>query len=130
MKFFLLFVLSSYATLALACSCKEPGPVADELKRSDAVFDGKVLKIETVDGTQVVIFEVQAAWKGAEAKQYALSVSPNKFQCDYTFKKGKRYLVYANKRDPKESEVSVSICSRTKPFEKAQTDLKDLGPAQ
>ena len=44
--------------------------------------------------------------------------------CEYPFKIGETYLVYAN---GKENELRTSLCSRTSPLTLAEEDLRILG---
>ena len=59
----------AYST-SYACSCLRPGAPAEELKRSEAVFSGKAIEVNSRDQdadpfTSVeAVFEVDKAWKG------------------------------------------------------------------
>ena len=49
---------------AFACSCPAPGPPAEELQKSDAVFAGRALSITPGLSGKVVLFSVERSWKG------------------------------------------------------------------
>ncbi len=82
--------------------------------------------------TLVVKFQVERWWKGEVTTEIILLTSETKNSdgtgsnsgCDYSFKKGESYLIYAN---GKGSQLRTDACSRTKLLTKAEVDLKILG---
>ncbi len=76
-------------------------------------------------------FKVLEGWKGVTKKEVWLTQSPSS-NCDYHFKKGSDYLVYAYApQDKKKSEIlGTSICTRTRELAKANDDIVELGEAQ
>jgi hypothetical protein len=121
-------------------------------KQSTAVFAGKVVGFEYRKGipneymklreeisgkridykTLIVKFQVESSWKGELASEIFLVTDQTKnsdgtttsSSCDYVFKEGEIYLVYAN---GKENELRTHACTRTRPLKKAEEDLKFLG---
>jgi hypothetical protein len=118
------------ATCVFACSCVPPQAPQEEAARADAVFSGKVT--QQTPGTSLleggeslkVAFEVGQVWKGNVPQQILLATSGSSASCGYTFENGKEYVVYAN---TVEGQLSVSLCSRTRPVAEAQEDFGALG---
>lgn len=110
---------------AFACSCAPPPPPKKALKGSEAVFSGKVTKIEIAEkkGLKEVTIEVQTVWKGAKKKTLVVRTAIHGATCGYSFKMGKSYLIYCYSSDP----LTTGLCTRTKPLDKAVDDLKELG---
>ncbi len=126
--------------------------VTSALNGSTAVFAGKVVGFEYRKGipnefmqsiqaqsdhpleyeTKVVKFEVNQWWKLAATSVIYLVSDETKNTdgtgssggCDYPFKKGETYLVYARGT---ENELRPSACSRTAPLNRAGEDLNVLG---
>ncbi len=113
-----------------ACSCVPPGTPAEELKKSTAVFAGKVIGIEaprlvvSSANPVKVTFEVSKVWKGPSSKNVVITTALNEASCGYSFKEGREYIVYAH---GKENELSTGICSRTKLLSDAREELAELG---
>ncbi len=108
---------------AFACSCSEPNPVSEDLKRSDAVFMGEVLHVRTEQTGSAVEFKVDRAWKGVSTENITVVTADSGASCGYNFEEGKEYLVYGLGKDP----TSVSLCSRTTLVKEAYADLSALG---
>ncbi len=129
------------AGIAHACSCSAPD-VLGALNSSDAVFSGEVSSIEQMRVTQkfeestvIVTFKVDQIWKGEKARKIVLYTFLNQFSCNgYHFKEGTRYLVFASAWDAssKFPDVSralgVDLCSGTIELDRADQELKKLGP--
>ena len=118
---------------AFACSCM-PASVEGALSGSDAVFAGKVTKIQYLDDPQqaspeprtIVTFDVSQWWKGSNEKQAVLHTVHNTFTCNgYWFKDNEEYLVYASKQD--DGTLGTSFCKRTNTLVQATEDLSKLG---
>ena len=81
--------------------------------------------------TLVVKFQVERWWKGEATTEVFLATDETKnsdgtgsgSSCDYHFKEGETYLVYAY---GKENELRTYACARTRPLTKTE-DLKILG---
>jgi hypothetical protein len=121
-------------------------------EQSTIVFAGKVVGFEYRKGipnefmesqkddsgnridyeTKIVKFQVERWWKGEPVSEIFLVTDNTKnsdgtgsgSSCDYHFKEGESYLVYAQ---GKKSELRTHSCSETKLLTKAEEDLKILG---
>ncbi len=116
---------------AYACSCIPPSPPLESMATSDAVFSGKVTRIEAEEAPIMssadpvkVVFEVSRVWKGAEDGAIALSTARDSASCGYDFVAGQEYLVYAHSS---ESGLTTGLCTRTMPLSAAGEDLAALG---
>ncbi len=125
--------------------------VNNAVKQSTMVFAGKVIGFEFRKGipkhymvsrdkdadtqidyeTLIVKFQVERWWKGEAAKEIFLITDEIKnsdgtgsgSSCDYHFKEGESYLVYAYGKD---GELRTYACTRTRVLTKTE-DLKILG---
>lgn len=123
----MLFVFS--ARVVYSCSCDVPKKPMDALKSTDAVFIGKVIKIEAVDdGVLGVTFEISKAFKGVSKKWILIQTGVGGPDCSFHFEEGEQYIVYASHYSWKTFEpsdsFSVSSCSRTTILSEASEDLK------
>jgi hypothetical protein len=135
-----------------ACSCGDDASpektmaqrILQSKDKAKVVFSGKVVAQETIRATKtlsgnptevelfVVRFKVERWWKGNNTDEVILYTNKFRtfdgyekiFSCDYSFKEGERYLVYAYEF---EEQLHTDICTRTKLLEKAEDDLKELG---
>ena len=118
------------AKSVLACSCAPPPAPKDALKSAQAVFLGKVIKIEKIGkrqfGALTVTFEVSTNYKGVKTKQVEVRTSSSGASCGYGFAKGSSYLVYCYSTD-KGKTLSTGLCTRTCPKKNAQADIKAIG---
>src|SRR4028118_2144063 len=125
-----LLVLTSNA--ASACVCLTTTPKKN-FRNSRVVFAGKVIDImaktdrsrDTSDSLVAfkLTFEVSKVWKGKVDKQQVVLTSESFRGCEYSFEKGKEYLVYAS---GEELTIQTSLCNATKPLANAQADLAVL----
>lgn len=138
MPFFILmvmvvFVASSFPSVASACSCAELPTAAEELERSEAVFSGKVLDIKDKRSAQgyiskSVLFEVTNTWKGVSRSQIIITTGQGGGDCGFNFTEGQEYLVYAYESDMYGSKSLVTgICDRTNYITSLKDDLPILG---
>ena len=92
-------------------------------KQSKAVFVGEVVGEEKNGDTKTFNFKVEKYWKGANAKNIEIDVyETQRYQA--WFKKGEKYLIYADEYDGK---LRVSRCSRSRETANAKDDLQKLG---
>jgi hypothetical protein len=130
MRFAVVLALLVFRTaVASACDCAPPPPVAKAVEAAAAVFLGEVVKLEETAGQQhLVSLKVENSWKGIGDNQVTVSTAKNGATCGYSFRVGKRYLVYAH-AGPKGGPLHVSLCSRTRTAEEAEAseDFKLLG---
>jgi hypothetical protein len=136
--FMLAFSFGSVETVS-ACTCATPFGKSDkELVDSakgyaNTVFVGRVIRIVKARNHQGVpmggykaVFEVTEIWKGALKKQIRISFSDQCCLCDFSFSKGKEYLVYASGDS---TMLRASVCGRTKEINDSQlkVDRQYLG---
>jgi hypothetical protein len=138
--FIMLLLIISMAVIdtdsTSACSCVYPGPPDEELAQAAAVFAGKVVgiskpigfgSISSADPIKVT-FRVYEVWKGSVSLTTTITTSRSSASCGYPFENGEEYIVYAY---GSEGDLSVSLCSRTRPLDDAAEDLEvlELGTA-
>jgi hypothetical protein len=93
-------------------------------KQSKAVFTGKVLNVEVVDGNKVYEFRVEKYWKGIKDRKIKIMAMTN-MRYEPNYQGGKTYLIYAYADD--KGGLRVGKCSRGSALEFAKEDLKILG---
>jgi hypothetical protein len=93
-------------------------------KRAQVVFTGKVIEI-TQNPFQYRL-QVETSWKGLlpHIRPTEILLVAQTADCEFPFKVGKKYLVYAYERNNK---LTTSECSGNIEFEKASEELKILG---
>lgn len=94
---------------------------------SKAVFVGKVVSVEGKNGVKTFTFQIQNRWKGAAGKKARVSAHES-MRYQAWFEVGKKYLVYAD--GDADGKLWERRCSRSKPFEDAAQDIKELKAAQ
>lgn len=116
---------------AYACSCIPNASPEKALRQAGAVFAGRVVDIQkprvlsSSMEPATVVFETSRFWKGLHDKQVSIyTPSGGGPSCGFEFQKRQEYLVYANESD---SELYVSLCSRTALLTEASEDLSSLG---
>ncbi len=98
-------------------------PPRQTMKRSEAVFSGKVISEEKKGDYRIFQFEAQRYWKGTKTKKITIEVYETpRFQA--WFEVGEEYLVFADEIDGK---LQVGRCSRINKLSAAKGDLKSLG---
>ena len=124
----ILILLVSIATLqnAQACKCTPPPAPLDAKKKADAVFMGKVTKVELDEKkrAKIVTVEVKSWWKGIASKVITVKTAIRSAACGYDFQEGEVYMIYAK---GKGKSFSTNLCTRTRPKDKAVEDIKALG---
>ncbi|AKJ00956.1 hypothetical protein ATI61_112215 [Archangium gephyra] len=126
------WLLAAWPTPANACSCMpESGDPATALRRArdgaDAIFHGRVVSIERGGGFLGLFgkrgleatLEVIERFKGPVASKLVLPTG-NGGACEYPFKVGDEYLVYASEY---EGRLVTSLCSRTRPISPGNLEL-------
>ncbi|HXW06711.1 MAG TPA: hypothetical protein VD833_15855 [Vicinamibacterales bacterium] len=125
-------LLGLLADDARACSCPRSGPPCQATWSADVVFLGTVRSIEEVPhetlGSRytelLVSFDVDRGIVNATTGRLDVVTGRGGGSCGYAFKAGRRYLVYAWKGPG--GGLSTGICSRTRPVEDAEEDLRYL----
>ena len=137
-----LLLLAGAAAETRACSCMPDRPVCEAFGEASAVFVGRVVGAaerktskDYETGKQVVYdvgairFEVEEAFGGVRARRrVTIHSGTGGGDCGYWFRRGRRYLIYANEY---EGKLYTNICTRTRPLEAADEDLaflRDLPP--
>ncbi|RLQ90979.1 hypothetical protein [Planomicrobium sp. Y74] len=126
----------AWPAAASACSCEQPPGVAEELKRSDAVFSGKAILVDEKPvlfsaATRSVVFQVAQVWKGPAHSQIKIKTGQGDGDCGINFSAGQEYLVYAVKSEMYgANELTTIICDRTAVLSQAQGDFAVLGEGQ
>ena len=144
---FLIIILSAFLIFSVAanfsfneahaCSCMVPESPEIEMERFQAVFSGKVTEIEETNPSEplfsssdpvLVTFDIDRIWKGLDEKNSTVIVttSTSSASCGFYFQEDVEYIVYAYQHDA-DSELQVSLCSRTNTIENASEDLEKLG---
>ena len=126
---------------AQACSCLQSPAPDEELKRSDAVFQGTVVGFETqgepeavkLDESQLgkfyrsgrrATFRVWTVWKGPRQQELVVLTGEGGGDCGFDFIIGHEYLVYADKGPS--GTYHVGICGRTRDvWASARRDAKE-----
>jgi hypothetical protein len=117
---------------ANACSCMGAPSPQEALRDSHAAFTGRVVDVQTivldygknkVDMREVTL-EAAIVWKGEVAKQQKVITAVKGGECGYNFTMGHSYIVYARLSG---DALVTGLCSGTKPLERAENDLRDLG---
>ena len=126
----LLLVILGWSRDGAACSCFPSGPPCEAAGQADAVFVGTVRSMrepQVVDGKLtdyfvVVTFDVERSFRGAVSRQAHVITGLGAGDCGYRFESGRKYIVYA--RQAAWGRYSTGICSRTRPVERADDDLR------
>lgn len=123
---------------ALGCSClMSPTKLTPEAARAAlvkdfneafSVFSGEVIRQDTFR----VTFKVDKLWKGRFGDEITMATGTkdngdgtySSSSCDYSFKEGEKYLVYAYGLAAE--EMQARACTRTKSLVYAEQELKDL----
>lgn len=135
---FIALVLVVSSQSAFACVCGgEPGErsekqiksaIAREFIESASVFSGEVVELDTF----TVKFKLITMWKGEAFDELTIStgtkkISENSYRissCDYNFKVGEKYLVYALTTD--DNQLVARACTRTNVLSTGQADIPEL----
>ena len=134
-----LFSLS--APNSYACSCVMP-EVPQAFREARAVFVGEVIEIveprsddpkaPLADRLYAIRFKVERSWKGVTSQEISVLSDQGRAGCFSwgPFLKGKKYLVYAERRTPAEAPIRnlavLFSCNRTALLPGASEDLKTL----
>lgn len=127
--------LGVMAPAAQACSCIAPGPPCDSYGTAAAVFVGTAMNVrraepppegnvQPINYRRVFKFSVDQTYFGVAGTEIEVVTGGGGGDCGYDFRIGERYLVYAHSY---ENTLATSICSRTRPFTRADEDLEFLG---
>jgi hypothetical protein len=134
--------LSGFASVANACWCGDRSP-CESYADASVVFVGVVIKTGInqatgqlpanamsttfTNGSPTARFKIEEFFRGTEAAE--LEISGQGTTCDYHFKQGERYVVYAFP-SPDGATFHTNICSGTAPLSEAAADLIYLRSAE
>jgi hypothetical protein len=117
---------------AQACTCSAPGTPGEGLKRSVAVFKGRVVEIGrpfldriglTKSAGHQVKFEVVRQWKGAPSRTIDVTTRLTGEACGFPFEEKKEYLVYVVNEPV---DIQTGICTGTKNIADAEQEMRQL----
>ena len=135
----------SFSEDAFGCECV-PAPLekpsreeartalVKDFNGAAAIFSGKVVEANNLK----LRFEVDRVWKGHVGKQFVMSTGTKEYEngkysfsgCDYNFKIGEEYLVYAYPVDPDRhlgsTELQARQCTRTRLLKDAEPETREL----
>ncbi len=124
---FLVSLLVLAPAVSQACRCRKPPEAKEALADSGAVFAGKVIAVEEVEGRKAVTLEVTTVWKGIAKAKVTIDTANNSAACGFGFEKGEAYLVYCPKLGEGEKKLNTNTCTRTKLLKEAKEDLEQIG---
>jgi hypothetical protein len=134
---FALFLLLLAPGVARACSCvfSPNARPCSNFWSAPVLFAGLVTDFSTVTtpaltegvrrqqhSRRVARFNVEEAFRGTLGATVEVETGMGGGDCGYNFKVGARYLVYAQEGEG--GKLSASICSHTKPIEKAGAEIE------
>jgi hypothetical protein len=135
---FAVLFLSLASDIAQGCVCvglpEKPTPeqakamLVKDYNEAFAVFSGKVIARDTFK----VKFKVDKLWKGEFGGEVTMSTGAKdngdgtytSSSCDFNFKPGEKYLVYAYGASA--GEMQAHACTRTRLLKYAEQEMKDL----
>lgn len=129
-------LLMSGSALGCVCALPEEPITAEQARtaliydfnRASAVFSGEVIELDTVN----VKFKVEKLWQGDFGDEITMSIGTKdpetgyliRGSCDYRFKSGEKYLVFAYKTF--DGALHTNICTRTDLLRKVEPEMKIL----
>jgi hypothetical protein len=118
--------LCSCPSLSFTSDEERKAALVSDFTRADAVFSGEVVELDTFK----VKIKVDKLWKGEKAKEIGMVIravndnNPHRiYGCDYRFKLGEKYLVYAYETP---LGLRTHECSRTRPMKNAKKEMEEL----
>ena len=121
---FLFFLFHLSSTSIIACSCSPPPPPCFAFWQSDAVFIGKVTKVESRQEATYpkVEVEVEENFRGMNYKK--AFTHNHGTSCSWDFEKGDKILFYADLDKNDNSIFGTNFCTRTKVYDENLEDLE------
>lgn len=111
-----------------ACQCAGIAGLSEELERSDTIFAGKAVAVESAIVSGKATFQVSQVWRGAVG---AIVTTSNVWDCMSVFRAGEEYLVFARKVDAESGfryQLVASRCGQTSKLSYSGKALAVLGP--
>ncbi len=109
--------------IAAACSCHER-PFEELAAEADAIFEGRVTRIEPDDMARRVYLDVVQTWRGANQEHIEVRTPSLSSMCGVEFELGRSYLVLASES---EGGLTASLCGGTRLMDSAQDERLSLG---
>ena len=126
------------ASAGWTCSCARPASVAKAIEDADAVFAGRITKVESVgEGYRQkkrATFAVESAWKGPDVRQQVqVLTNRHSASCGLGFQVGQAWVIYAYQRpEAVGGGLGSNLCTRSRKLgddrEKDEAERIDLGP--
>jgi hypothetical protein len=113
--------------LCASDASNQPTVLVAAVEEMDAVFTARVTRTARVRGPEhwlETTLEIEARWKGEEAKRVRVRTPWFAALCGFPFEHGKRYLVYAVIED--DGRLYTDACTRTKLLEQAEEEVMQL----
>jgi hypothetical protein len=130
--FFLILLFAAVADTATACACSfEPNPPCKAYGTAELIMDATVLSVDNVNiemssGPPVkrrARLKINKIYKGTLATKAEIFTGDGRSDCGYSFKTGKRYLIYASEQD---SKLVTYKCGRNSELSQASDDIEFL----
>jgi len=132
-----LFVIEAVASACVCIELSHTTPeelikkFTEEADWGSVIFSGEVLSVDMME----VKFRVDRVWKGEDKKEITMSTGARREEggsirfssCDYGFKLGEKYIVYAKVI---EDNLQTSECTGTRLYKNAGERVKFLDELQ
>lgn len=87
----------AFSIIGFACLCTQmPKNAKEALKKSQAVFSGKIIAFEQEGINAIYTFQVERIWKGETHSELRVVDMTFKSSCDIGLRSGQRYVVFAS----------------------------------
>lgn len=117
---------------AYACSCGLIPDSVSAARTADAVFSGRIERIQSRRSTfgpdLAVTFAVERSWKGKVTPSEIVATAGATASCGFPFEKGRTYLVFAARL--RNGSLMTSLCSRTGLLSHSIKDAAAFGEGQ
>jgi len=121
----LIILLSSNLARARACSCSEV-TTAVRIERSAAIFEGRLVRMESDSGSRRLVFHVTRSWKGVDDEYVHVETPLLGAQCGYEgFRTSGYYLIFARRGEG--DTLVTGLCDGNSPADEAADTLVELG---
>jgi hypothetical protein len=138
-----------FSDYTLGCECVPPplekpsaaessAALVKDFNGAAAIFSGKLVEADRLK----LKFKVDKVWKGDVGKEFVISTGAKRYDdesyvtssCDYNFKLGEKYLIFAYPVNPDlhpgSTDLQARECTRTKLLKDAHQDIEMLEQIQ
>ena len=123
--FALLMLLMMEPTTAQACSCIEVTTDA-RIENSIAIFEGRLVRMESDSGSRRLVFQVTRYWKGVSDEYVHVETPLLGSLCGYEgFRTSDYYLIFARRGDG--DTLVTGLCDGNSLADEAADTLAELG---